>query len=194
MAITVTNDIDHPAAHATVSKQPTDLFAKWDVARVSLVTGLDTGVTLTTETLAASLMLQAALTQAGVPQLQSICPGPAGAAGAIAVSNSVIAIPQSDNSCYIVTQYQNPLPGQPLAFIVSDDTSLSAESTQLHPANKQPMIMTYQAPNATTPPMPAALQAVNSILLAPAVARAAMALSSLSVLLISLRLRRWRPS
>lgn len=157
MAIQVKNDINHPAARVDQSRQPTDLFVRWNVTRVCSVTGLDFDVTATTQQLAASIMQQAAIYQAGVPQLQSLCPGQAGAAGAIAVSNNVLSISQADNAVYIITTYQNPLPGQPLTFIVSDDTSLSAESTQLHPANKMPLLIPYKAPVTSTPIPPSTL-------------------------------------
>lgn len=146
MAIKVTADVDHPAAHSIVTKEPTDLFPKFDVARVFLVDGLDTNVTPANQVVSASLMLDQAKLAPGVAQLGSLAPGAAGASGAVAIRQASLPIPQSDNSAYVVVSYENPLPGQPVAFVVSDDTALTTESTQLHPKDKSPMIMTYQAP------------------------------------------------
>lgn len=137
---TVIADIEHPSAHENVTKMPTDLIAQYDVVRVFLVKGLTDGSTNQTAT-----FLDRALSAKGVPQLGTLAPGTAGAAGAIAVNKSTAQAPSTDD-CYVLVTYKNPMPGAPVAFIVSDDTSLTSESCQLHPRDKSPMMFTYKPP------------------------------------------------
>lgn len=154
---TVKADVDHAASHAVVTKEPTDQFPKYDVARVFLVEGLDTGVANE-----AATMLDRAKYVPGVAQLGTLCPGPSGRAGAVAIRQHALQIPDSDNSCYVVVTYANPLPGSPVAFLVSDDTALTVESTQLHPRDKSIMFMTYAAPVGNAAAALAAAQGVGA--------------------------------
>lgn len=129
---------------------PTDLVAQWQVTRAFSVTNLKND-----SDNQAATMLDRALSAKGIPQLGTLAPGAAGAGGAIAISRRAIPLAgQSDEACVVLVSYQNPMPGTPVAFLVSDDTTLTVESTQLHPSNKSVMQFSYKAPILQKPPVP----------------------------------------
>lgn len=141
MAVTVIPDIAHPAAKVTKTRDPDSLYTKYEVVRVFLVEGLDDGSSNQSAT-----ALARALAASGIPVQGSPAPGQPGQGGAVALDYATIVIPGSDNSVYLLVIYRNAAPGSPVAFLVSDDTELTVESTQLHPRDKSPMIYSYQPP------------------------------------------------
>lgn len=142
-------DIAHPNAKASQTHLPTDLYVKWDVVRVHKVTGLTTGVPNQSATaLARGLAVQ------GVPQMGSFAPGAPGAGGAILISYTSQTVAGNDDACWLFGTYSNPLPNAPVAFLASDDTVLSQETTSLHPNGQAPMLFNYTVnknPVATLP-------------------------------------------
>jgi hypothetical protein len=133
---TVTADIAHPSAK--VSRTQSGIFTLYTVVRVFLVTGLDDG-----SSTAPATALARSLVAFGIPPQGQPAPGDPGRAGCIAISYDTQTIPQDNESVYVLVTYQTPTPSGGVSFVVSDDTVLVRETTELHPSDKTPMTISY---------------------------------------------------
>ncbi|HZL36699.1 MAG TPA: hypothetical protein VFC78_15375 [Tepidisphaeraceae bacterium] len=149
MAISVIPYQVHPAARVSRVHTPGQLYTKYEVVEVYLVTGLDDGIPNES-----ALALARTLSAQGIPREGTRAPGEPGRAGSIALQYDTLINPDSDNSVYLLVTYRNPTPGSPVGFTVSDDTVLVREQTELHPKDKSPLLGYYQAAMPTMPNPP----------------------------------------